>query len=41
MQVSNGIVASPLLRVDIPLASECVGFGAEFTRAETYDKVKL
>ena len=30
--INTGIVAIPLFKIDIPLSSECVRFGSEFSR---------
>ena len=38
--VDTGIVTIPLFKVDFPLSSQCVGFGAEFPRAEVDDEVE-
>jgi len=38
--IDAGIVAIPLFKIDVPLSSECVGFGSEFSRMETDYKVE-
>jgi len=32
--IDAGIVTMPLFKIDVPLSSECVGFGSEFSRME-------
>ena len=41
VRIYSGIVAASLLRVDIPLSSQRVGFGSELARVETDDEVEL
>ena len=41
VRIYRGIVAASLLRVDIPLSSQSVGFGTKLARAEMDDEVKL
>ena len=38
--IDTGIVAIPLFKIDVPLSSECIGFGSEFSRMETDYKVE-
>ena len=38
--IDTGIVTIPLFKIDIPLYSECVGFGAKFSRMESDEKVE-
>src|SRR5882724_1110424 len=38
--IDTGIVAIPLFKIDVPSSSECVGFGAEFSRMEMDDEVE-
>jgi len=38
--VDTGIVAIPLLKIDVPSSSKCVRFGAEFSRMEMNYKVE-
>ena len=38
--VDSGIVAIPLLKIDIPSSSQCVGFGPELPGTEANDEVK-
>ena len=39
--IYGGIVAASLLRVDVPLSSQSVGFGSESARVKTDDEVEL
>jgi len=39
--IDPGIATIPLFGVDVPLSSESIQFGTEFSRAEMNDKVKL
>jgi len=32
--IDAGIIAIPLLKIDVPSSSECIGFGSEFSRTE-------
>ena len=32
--IDTGIVTIPLFKIDVPLSSECVGFGSEFSGVE-------
>jgi len=41
VRVDCSIASIPLFRVDIPLSSESVQFGAKMTRTEPNDKVEL
>ena len=41
MRIYGGIVTASLLRVDIPLSSQSIGFGSESARVETDDEVEL
>ena len=41
VRVNSCIIPFPLFRVDIPLSSQCVWFGSEFSRTEMNHKVKL
>ena len=41
VRVDYGIASIPSFRVDIPLSSESVWFGAKITRAESNNKIKL
>jgi len=39
--VNPGVATIPLFGVDVPLSSESVQLGTEFSRAEMNDKIKL
>ena len=39
MRIYGGIVAAPLLRVDIPSSSQSIRFGSESAGMETDDEV--
>jgi len=41
VRVDCGIASIPPFRIDIPLSSEIIGFGAKITRTESDDKVEL
>ena len=41
VRVNSCITPFPLFRVDLPLSSQCVWFGSEFTRMETNHEVEL
>jgi len=41
VRVDCGVASIPPFRIDIPLSSESIWFGAETTRAEPNDKVEL
>ena len=41
VRVDYGIASIPPFRIDIPLSSESIWFGAKMTRAELDDKIKL
>ena len=41
VRVDYGVASIPPFRIDIPLSSESIWFGAEMTRAEPDDKVEL
>jgi len=41
MRVDCGVASIPPFRVDIPLSSESIWFGAKITRMESNDKVEL
>ena len=41
VRVDCGIANIPLFRIDVPLPSESVWFGAKITRMELNDKVEL
>ena len=41
VRVNSCITPFPLFRVDIPLSSQCVWLGSEFSRMETNYKVEL
>jgi len=41
VRVDYGIASIPPFRIDIPLSSESVWFGAKITRVEPDDKVEL
>ena len=41
VRVDCSIVSIPPFRIDIPLSSENVWFGAKMTRAKSDDKIKL
>ena len=41
VRVDCGVASIPLFRIDVPLSSESIWFGAEMTRAEPDDKVEL
>jgi len=41
MKVDCGIASIPPFRIDIPLSSESIWFGAKTTRMEPDDKVEL
>ena len=41
MRVDCGVASIPLFRVNIPLSSESIWFGAKMTRAEPDDKIEL
>ena len=41
MRVDCGIASIHPFRIDIPLSSESIWFGAEMTKAEPDDKVEL
>jgi len=41
VRVDCGIASIPPFRIDIPLSSESIWFGAETTKAEPDDKVEL
>ena len=38
--INTGIVAIPLFKVDVPSSSECIRFGAKFSRMETNNEVE-
>ena len=38
--IDAGIVAIPLFKIVVPLSSECVSFGSEFSRTEMDYKVE-
>ena len=38
--IDSGIVTIPLFKVDVPSSSQCIGFGAKFSRAEMDDEVE-
>ena len=40
LRVGSGIVAIPLFKIDVPLSSQCVGFGPELPRMEANDEVE-
>ena len=39
--IYGGIVAASLLRVDVPLSSQSIGFGSESARVKMDDEVEL
>ena len=41
VRVDYGIVSIPPFRINIPLSSKSIWFGAKITRAESDDKVEL
>ena len=41
VRVDCGVASIPPFRIDVPLSSESIWFGAEMTRAEPDDKVEL
>jgi len=41
VRVDCGVASIPLFRIDVPLYSESIQFGAETTRVEPNDKVEL
>jgi len=41
VRVDYGIASIPFFRIDVPLSSESVQFGAKMTRAEPDDKIEL
>ena len=41
VRVDCGVASIPLFRIDVPLSSESIRFGAKMTRAESDDKVEL
>jgi len=41
VRVDCGIASIPPFRIDVPLSSESIWFGAKTTRAEPNDKVEL
>jgi len=41
VRVDYGITSIPLFRINVPLSSESIWFGAETTRVEPDDKVEL
>jgi len=41
VRVDCGIASIPLFRIDVPLYSESIQFGAKMTRAEPDDKIEL
>ena len=41
VKVDCGIASIPLFRINVPLSSESIWFGAEMTRVEPDDKIKL
>ena len=38
--IDTGIVTIPLFKIDVPLSSECIRFGAQFSRPEMDDEVE-
>ena len=38
--IDAGIVTIPLFKIDIPLSSECVGFGSNFSGTEMDDEIE-
>src|SRR5467141_1371086 len=40
LRINSGIVAIPLSKVDVPLSSQCVGFGTEFPGSKPNDQVE-
>ena len=38
--VDAGIVAIPLFKIDVPLSSECVRFGSEFSKMEIHKEIE-
>jgi len=41
IKVDCGVASIPLFRIDIPLSSESIQFGAKITRTEPDDKIEL
>jgi len=41
VRVNCGVASIPLFRIDVPLSSESIQFGAKMTRIEPGDKVEL
>jgi len=41
VRVDCGVASIPSFRIDIPLSSESIWFGAKMTRAEPDDKIEL
>ena len=41
MRIYRGIVATSLLRIDVPLSSQSIGFGSKLAGAEMDDEVEL
>ena len=41
MRVDCGVASISFFRIDVPLSSENIWFGAKMTRAESDNKVKL
>jgi len=35
-----GIVAIPLFKIDVPMSSQCIGFGSEFSGMQTDDEIE-
>ena len=41
VRIDCGIASIPLFRIDIPLSSKSIQFGAKMTRMESDDKIEL
>ena len=40
-RIYAGVIASPLFRINVPLSSKSVGFGAKVSRTESDNEVEL